>query len=115
MVTSLEMLAQAKKHHRARDLARAEVLCRQILEAEPANAEALHLLGVCAHFAGGHAEAVNNFQEALRHNPRQRHRWQRSWRCPGNARAAGRSGCKSTGRPTTSTKDMASLTTPTRP
>lgn len=52
MATAADALALAVRHHEAGDLPQAERLCRLVLQAEPANADALHLLGVLAHQAG---------------------------------------------------------------
>jgi len=55
-MTSQQALELAVRHHQADRLREAESLLRQILAAEPANARALHLLGLIAHRAG-HADA----------------------------------------------------------
>ena len=68
-MTSAEMLAQARKYHRSRDMVRTEALCRQILAMDPQNAEALYLVGICCHAAGRLGQAVTHYQEALRLNP----------------------------------------------
>src|SRR5256885_1673494 len=51
------ILAIAVEHHRRGQLAEAERLYRQILEAAPEHPEALHFLGVAAHQRGSLAEA----------------------------------------------------------
>ncbi len=58
-------LAAALARHRAGDLAGAEQGYRAILQAEPKQPDALHLLGVLAHQCGHHAEAVRLIGEAL--------------------------------------------------
>lgn len=60
---------RALKHHQAGRLPEAEQLYRQVLEAVPAHADALHLSGVIAHQAGRHAEAVALIQQAIRLQP----------------------------------------------
>lgn len=49
----------------------AEAICRVVLEAEPDNADALHLLGVAARQGGRPKEAVELIKRALALNPRQ--------------------------------------------
>jgi predicted O-linked N-acetylglucosamine transferase (SPINDLY family) len=65
MVTISEALAIAIQHHQAGRLAAAEQIYRQILESEPSNADAIHLLGVLAHQAGNHAVAVEYIERAI--------------------------------------------------
>ena len=52
MATIPETLAIAVQHHQGGRLQVAEQLYRQVLQVEPKNADALHLLGVLAHQVG---------------------------------------------------------------
>jgi tetratricopeptide (TPR) repeat protein len=70
MVPANETLAQARKHHQAGDLAQAEPLYRQVLQAEPGNARAWYLLGTLCHAAHRPGEAEANFRQSLQLNPR---------------------------------------------
>lgn len=56
--TAPDPMAAALEHFRAGRLREAEDLCRQLLEREPARADALHLLGVLAHQSGRREAAV---------------------------------------------------------
>jgi Flp pilus assembly protein TadD len=56
--------------HRQGDLARAQRLYREVIAADPANAEALHLAGAAAAQAGSGEEAVALFTRAARIDPR---------------------------------------------
>jgi tetratricopeptide (TPR) repeat protein len=69
MSTPTPALAAAIRHHQAGRLHEAELLYRQILAREPANADALHLLGVIAHQVGRHDRAVEHIEAALRLRP----------------------------------------------
>ena len=63
------MLQDALAHHQAGRLREAEALYRALLEAEPGNSEALHLLGVAAHQLGRHDEAAGLIGRAIAANP----------------------------------------------
>jgi protein O-GlcNAc transferase len=63
-------LDQALRLHGSGDLERAGVLYEQILESDPTNADALHLLGVVAHQRGKHEDAVAQIKRAIAINPR---------------------------------------------
>jgi predicted O-linked N-acetylglucosamine transferase (SPINDLY family) len=65
MATIPETLAIAVRHHQAGRLQAAEQIYRQVLEAEPNHADALHLLGVLAHQNGRHALAIETIQRAI--------------------------------------------------
>ena len=65
-----EILDSAVGLHRSGRGAEAEALYRQVLELEPANADALHLSGVIAHQAGRHAEAAALIAKAIKKAPR---------------------------------------------
>ena len=65
-MTIPEALALAAQYYQVGNLAPAEQLCREILRADPANAYALHLLGLLAHQARNWIEAFALYEEALR-------------------------------------------------
>lgn len=65
MATIPEALAIAIQHHQAGRLQAAEQIYRQILQAEPNQADALHLLGVMAHQMGRHQAAVEYIGRAI--------------------------------------------------
>src|SRR5262249_32307706 len=64
-----EPLAGALRCFQEGRLHEAEGLCRQVLQGEPANADALHLLGVLAHRAGEHGAAVALLRQAVAARP----------------------------------------------
>ncbi len=66
-----ETLALAVQHHQAGRLQQAEDLYRQILQAEPQNVEALHLLGLTEHQMGRHQSAIEYMCASLRLKPNQ--------------------------------------------
>ncbi|TCO87099.1 putative O-linked N-acetylglucosamine transferase (SPINDLY family) [Chthoniobacter flavus] len=68
-ITVQQASALAAQHYQAGNLGQAETLCRQILSVQPNHAEALHLLGVLAHNAGHHDDAVAWIERALLHHP----------------------------------------------
>jgi tetratricopeptide (TPR) repeat protein len=68
-MTAAQALEVAKQHHGAGRLARAERLYRRILEGEPKQAVALHMLGVLAHQRGRSDEAVELIEKALALKP----------------------------------------------
>jgi predicted O-linked N-acetylglucosamine transferase (SPINDLY family) len=59
----------ALRHHQAGQLPEAEQLYRQILAHQPANAEAIHCLGVIAFRAGRHNVAADLIRQAIALNP----------------------------------------------
>lgn len=59
------MLQDALAHHQAGRLHEAEALYRALLQAEPGNCDALHLLGVAAHQLGRHEEAAALIGKAI--------------------------------------------------
>src|SRR5438309_877007 len=65
MTTIPEALALAMRHHQAGNLAQAEQIYRQILQVDPREANALHLLGMLAHQAGQSEAAVDFIRQAL--------------------------------------------------
>jgi protein O-GlcNAc transferase len=69
MATAADILNQAVRLHQGGNLAQAEALYRQILQADPRNAPALHLLGSLAHQTGHHDAAVALIGQAIAINP----------------------------------------------
>jgi tetratricopeptide (TPR) repeat protein len=65
VATISEALAIAIQHHQAGRLQVAEQVYRQILEADPNQADAIHLLGVIAHQIGKHEIAVEYIGRAI--------------------------------------------------
>jgi tetratricopeptide (TPR) repeat protein len=59
----------ARRHHQAGDFAQTERLCRQVVQAEPRNADAWHLLGLALQGRGNLAEALDAYQRTLRLRP----------------------------------------------
>ncbi|MGA2441875.1 MAG: tetratricopeptide repeat protein [Tepidisphaeraceae bacterium] len=68
-MTVPQLLGLAVEHHQAGRLAEAERLYREVLEREPGNADALHLLGVAAHQAGNNETALGLIRQAVAANP----------------------------------------------
>ncbi|NQV99333.1 MAG: tetratricopeptide repeat protein [Rhodospirillales bacterium] len=64
-----QALDLALQHHSAGRLPEAEQACRQILQAEPEQPVALHLLGLIAHQVGQHQDAVVLISQALAIRP----------------------------------------------
>ncbi len=58
----------ALKHHQKGELQQAEAIYRQVLEADPDNADALHLLGVIANQLGQNEIAVGLIEKAINAN-----------------------------------------------
>jgi predicted O-linked N-acetylglucosamine transferase (SPINDLY family) len=71
MTDSADVLSIAIQHHQAGRLPQAEALYRQILEADPAHADALHLFGVIALQRGEDETARQRIAEAIRLKPGQ--------------------------------------------
>ncbi len=69
MPTIPEALQTALQHHQAGRLREAEAIYRQILQIEPDQPDALHLLGVIAHHMGRHQIAVEQIRKAIALNP----------------------------------------------
>lgn len=63
-------MQQALAHHEAGQLAEAEALFKQVLEADPHHADALYMLGVMASRAGNNAAAVEFIRKALAASPK---------------------------------------------
>ena len=69
MATLSEALEIAIEHHQAGQLQAAEQIYRQILEQDPKQPDALHLLGVIAHQTGHHEAAVEHIRRAIALRP----------------------------------------------
>ena len=65
MPTIPQRMQQAVAHHQAGRLAEAEAIYRAVMQDEPRHPHALHLLGVIAHQAGRHREALDLIGRAL--------------------------------------------------
>ena len=65
MATISEAMAIAIQHHHAGRLQAAESIYRQILEADPTQADAMHLLGVIAQQVGNYAMAAEYIARAI--------------------------------------------------
>jgi len=61
-----ELFFRAVELHQSGNLAEAERLYRQILQAEPRNPNALHYLGVACHQRGDYAEAIKHITKSLK-------------------------------------------------
>ena len=68
-LTLQEALDLGVQHHNAGDLPKAEGIYNQILEADPDQPVALHLLGVIAHQTGNNEKAVELIEKALTLQP----------------------------------------------
>ena len=69
MPTVAELLNQALRHHQVGQPGLAENLYRQVLLADPRNADAWHLLGLLASQQGNRQEAVQHWQRAVQIQP----------------------------------------------
>ena len=69
MATLAEVLALAAQHHRAGALQQAADVCRHILQADPDQADALHLVGLLAYQTGKTGLAVAYLKGAIQSNP----------------------------------------------
>jgi len=69
MTTTAETLRLAGEHHQAGNLAQAETLYRQVLQAEPHSPHVLYLLGRICQARGRLEESVTLFQQSLRLKP----------------------------------------------
>ena len=65
MSTIADALTIAIEHHQAGRLQSAELVYRQILQADPNQADAIHLLGVIAHQVGRHEIAIEYISRSL--------------------------------------------------
>ena len=68
-LTIQQAIDLAVQHHTAGDLPKAEGIYQQILQADPSQPVALHLLGVIAHQVGNHDTAVDLITKALAVKP----------------------------------------------
>jgi tetratricopeptide (TPR) repeat protein len=68
MTAPASALALALDCHRAGNPSKAEAICRQILERDAQDPNALHVLGVLAHQAGRHEAAVDFIRRAIAGN-----------------------------------------------
>jgi len=64
-----EVFALAAQYQQAGNLAQAEQLCRQILQADPGHVNAHHMLGVILHRQGRAEAATIHYQQVLRLQP----------------------------------------------
>jgi protein O-GlcNAc transferase len=64
-----EALSRAVAHHQAGQLPQAEQIYRQVLQADPRNADAWHLLGVIAAQVNNHQAAIDHIRRAIELNP----------------------------------------------
>ena len=69
-MNTAQTLTLAVQRHQAGNLHEAELLYRQILQAEPRHADALHLLGLIAHQVGRNDLAADYIRQALRESPK---------------------------------------------
>ena len=69
MATVAEALELALRHHHAGRLREAELIYRQVLQADPCHADALHLLGVVMYQQGQAAVAVDLVGKAVAYRP----------------------------------------------
>jgi len=69
MPMTAERLRDAIEHHKAGNLAAAEAIYRDVLAADPRNADALHMLGVLASQRGDQQQALSLLGRAIRINP----------------------------------------------
>ncbi len=69
MTSIAESLATGLRHHRAGDLQRAQAIYLEILQADPAHADALHFLGLIARQVGKPEMAVDYMKKSLTLKP----------------------------------------------
>jgi protein O-GlcNAc transferase len=72
-MTPTATLEQAIQYHQAGALSQAEYLYRQILQSNPNDADAMHLLGVVAYQVGQPQEAMPYLQRAVEQRPGEAH------------------------------------------
>ncbi|MDV7341413.1 tetratricopeptide repeat protein [Terasakiella sp. A23] len=68
-ISIVQALQIALTHHQQGQLNEAENIYGQVLQAEPTNTDALHLLGLVKHARGQNAEAIGYIEKALQQNP----------------------------------------------
>jgi tetratricopeptide (TPR) repeat protein len=64
-----DMLVRAEQYRAGGQLTEAAAICRYILEAEPRQADATHLLGLIAHQSGKLGEAIEHLRRAIKLAP----------------------------------------------
>ncbi len=69
MLTVPQALGLAVQHHQSGQLRQAEQLYRDILQRDPHQVDALHLLGLVSYQVGQHARAIEYMSQALRLRP----------------------------------------------
>src|SRR5580698_4088035 len=69
----VEQLRVALEHHQSGRLTEAEQIYRQILEANPQHADAVHLLGMIEHANARHVVAIGMIRKAIAINPNEPH------------------------------------------
>ncbi len=69
MATISEALAVAVQYHQSGNLAHAEAIYRQVLQAVPSHAGALHLMGVLVYQKGSHDAAIQYLRQSLTSDP----------------------------------------------
>ena len=69
MQSIAQLFDLALRHHQVGQFHQAELIYRQILQVDPQNADAIHLLGLIAHQVGRHDMAVDYIQKAVRLRP----------------------------------------------
>lgn len=69
IATTKQVLQIARQHHGAGRMAEAENICRDVLDADADNVDALHLLGVIAHKDGNYDRAVKLVGRAIALSP----------------------------------------------
>ena len=69
-LSNIQALQKASQLHGQGQLNEAEQLYRQVLSADPQNADALHLLGILLHQTGRSAEGIDFIGRAIKKDPR---------------------------------------------
>jgi tetratricopeptide (TPR) repeat protein len=69
MTDTKKLLDLALQSFQEGNSGRTETLCRQVLEREPCNADAFHMLGILAHQRGRNDSAVEYFQKTITFSP----------------------------------------------
>ncbi|HSY28485.1 MAG TPA: tetratricopeptide repeat protein [Burkholderiaceae bacterium] len=67
--TRADLLERGLKHHEAGRLEQAQIMYRRIFDAQPLDADALHLFGVAEHQGGNHRSAIEYIERAIDLNP----------------------------------------------
>src|SRR5580700_11099394 len=67
--STTEALNRAVAYHQAGQLPQAEQIYRQVLQTDPRNADAWHLLGVIAAQVNNHEAAIDHIRRAIELNP----------------------------------------------